>query len=254
MKERYTFAAGRAMKREIITTADGSSTLKVAEIDECYHSVNGALAESMHIFITNGLRYYISKNPEKSAEITILEAGFGTGLNCLLSLLEKQSDPKYTIHYISLEIYPLDKLEAEKLNYPETIKGYNISEREVRELFIKIHSAKWDSSEVIIPGFTLTKLALAIENLSDCQNIKEKYLNSKALNLVYFDAFSPEKQPELWSSSIFNGIGIIMKPGSILTTYSSKGVVKQALRDAGFNVQRIAGPAGKKHIIRAEKL
>ena len=253
MKERYTFVTGTTMKREIIKTADGSSTLRVPEIDECYHSVNGALAESMHIFIENGLKFYTSDNLSLAGIITILEAGFGTGLNCMLSLLETYTIPKKEIHYISLELYPLDLEEVLRLNYPEILTGYTISKSEIEDLFLRIHSAPWNISTKISDGFTLTKLKTGIEELADAEYILKSYLQDNQIDIVYYDAFSPEKQPELWSNSIFKGLYHIMKTGSVLTTYSSKGVVKQALRDAGFYVLRIAGPVGKKHIVRAEK-
>lgn len=253
MKERYTFVTGTTMKREIIKTADGSSTLRVPEIDECYHSVNGALAESMHIFIENGLKYYVSKYHPFAGKLTILEAGFGTGLNCLLTMLESHLIPSKEIHYITFELYPLDLEEVHNLNYPEILTGYNISRIEIEELFLKIHSVPWDISNEIFPGFTLTKLKISIEELADAMEIMKRYSPENQIDVVYYDAFSPDKQPKLWSGSVFKGLNQIMKNGSVLTTYSSKGVVKQALRDAGFNVLRVAGPVGKKHIVRAEK-
>ncbi len=216
------------MKVKLYITKDGSHTLSFPELNEHYHSVNGAISESKHIFIEAGLKQ-ISKK-----QINILEVGFGTGLNLLVTLKENKTLNR-NIYYETLELYPLNIEIVEKLNYPDILDCS-------RELFLKIHQLEWEEIHTI-NNFSLKKIKVDIR----------KYKTSNTFDLVYFDAFAPDKQNDLWSLSVFKNIFSIMNKGGVLVTYSAKGIVKQALRDAGFEVKRLKGPEGKRHIVRAIK-
>lgn len=212
------------------TTDDGSHTLYVPEIDECYHSTHGAIQESEHIFIKNGFQV-ISKN-----EISILEIGFGTGLNAFLTTIEAEKTGK-KVNYTALEYYPILKEIALTLNYPEKITYGN------KDLFTKIHSATWNTWEEITPFFKLKK----IETDFTQYNFKDKF------DVIYFDAFSPEKQPEMWTYELFKKIYLCTENSGVFITYSCKGSVKRALKAAGFTVKKIPGPVGKREILQAIK-
>ena len=231
--------------REIILSADGSSTLKLKDFDECFHSINGALAESMHIFISTGLQFYAGQRDE----ISLFEMGFGTGLNAYLTLLFAKLHPSLKINYITVEKFPLNEFEYKKLNYPDkvaSIPEYSNSIENVTEdfvtLFNKLHELPWGTEQNLLPNFSFTKFQTDLLDLE---------LSSGSVDIIYYDAFSPNTQPELWGSDLFKKLYGWLVPGGILVTYSSKGIVKQALRDAGFLVKRLPGPAGKKHIVRA---
>ena len=212
---------------QIKYTEDGSTTLYVPEIDETYHSVHGAIQESMHIFIDAGL------NECKEQNINVLEIGFGTGLNAFLTLIEAEKSKK-NIVYITLEKYPLSKEITEKLNFPET---FNI---ENKEYFDKIHSCEWNKVQKISSHFSILKIQCDFTQYNDFQEY----------NLVFFDAFSPEKQPEMWTQDLFEKLYKHCKADGILTTYCAKGAVRRAMTAAGFNVERLPGPLGKREILR----
>lgn len=232
------------LKRETIISADGSSTIMLTELNESYHSVNGALAESRHIFIENGLNLIIKRessfNTLNRSNISILEAGFGTGLNCLLTIIEALKNPNIIFHYTAIELYPITEQELSTLNYVSVIGEEYLS------LFSKIHKGPWGETTEILPNFTLCK------QKTDIGELKNPDLGTNP-DVVYFDAFSPNIQPELWRREIFFGIYSIMNPESVLVTYSSRGTVKSALRESGFQVKRVKGPAGKRHITIALK-
>ena len=218
------------MQKELITTEDGSHTLRVAEIDECYHSTHGAVQESAHIFIKDGLRESLLGGER---DLRVLEVGFGTGLNAFLTLLEADN---INVHYTTLELYPLDADEALQLNYPETLNGS-------RGLFEAIHCSSWGEDNDISPRFTLHKINADFTG----------YELSEMYDVIYFDAFSPEKQPEMWAEECFRKIYEHSNDGAVLTTYCAKGVVRRAMQSAGFVVERLAGPPGKREILRARK-
>ena len=216
-------------KIEFRTTNDGSTTLYNGEIDECYHSMFGARNESMHIFIESGLKL-CHKTP-----INVLEVGFGTGLNAFLTALEAEKNGT-PIHYTTLELYPLTPNIYTKLPYAET--------SEERNLFTLLHTCAWEQTIPITPYFSITKLQADLSTI---------HFDS-TFGCVFFDAFSPEKQPELWEESIFAKIYKAMNTGGVLTTYCAKGVVRRTLQHVGFVVERIAGPVGgKREILRARK-
>ena len=220
----------KTLESELQLTADGSHTLFVPDMDEHYHSVNGAKTESMHIFIQAGLRQTSVKAPN------ILEIGFGTGLNAFLTLLESEYLHK-DIHFTSIELYPLPVEIIQKLNYPEVIAPDRAAD------YFSLHSASWNKKCRITDTFTLYKL----------EDDFTSYHFEGGYDVVYFDAFAPDKQPEMWSQKLFDSIYSAMNKGGILTTYCAKGVVRRMLQSAGFNVERLPGPPGKREILRATK-
>ena len=212
-------------------TADGSYTLYVPELDEHYHSVKGALTESQHIFIDMGLKHSSVTSPH------ILEIGLGTGLNCVLTLLEAKESQRH-VHYTGIERYPLNEEIIRKLNYPSIIG------KECEEDYFAIHQAPWEEDVCLSPWFTLHKMEGDFTHYS----FEQKY------DIIYFDAFAPEKQPEMWEQSLFNNLYQVLNEGGILTTYCAKGVVRRMLQTAGFKVERLPGPpGGKREILRATK-
>jgi tRNA U34 5-methylaminomethyl-2-thiouridine-forming methyltransferase MnmC len=212
-------------------TADGSYTLYVPELDEHYHSVKGALTESQHIFIDMGLKHSPVLAPR------ILEIGLGTGLNCFLTYLTSEETGR-EIHYTGIERYPLTEDVVRKLDYPSLIgKGHE-------EDYYAIHQSPWGKDVALSPSFTLHK----IEGDFTQYAFQEKY------DIIYFDAFAPEKQPEMWEQSLFDNLYKVLNDGGILTTYCAKGVVRRMLQAAGFTVERLPGPpGGKREILRATK-
>ncbi len=219
------------MQTELKVTEDGSHTLFVPEIDECYHSTHGAIQESRHIFIEAGLKH--CANPE----ISVLEVGFGTGLNAFLTLLEAEKSGRQ-IHYISLEKYPVEVEKALQLNYPGKLAP------DKRPLFEQMHTAKWNIEIQLTPFFTFRKIVADFT----------EFVFEDQFDVIYFDAFSPEKQPEMWSKELFSTIYVHCNPGAILTTYCAKGIVRRAMQDAGFTVERLPGPPGKREILRSLKI
>jgi tRNA U34 5-methylaminomethyl-2-thiouridine-forming methyltransferase MnmC len=220
------------MKADIIQTGDSSDTIYLEQLDEHYHSTFGAIRESMHVFIQSGFRQC------RPTELKILEIGFGTGLNCYLTLLECLKSGK-TARYYSLEKYPLEREVWEKLNYPA------VAEPVHSEWYQLIHSSPWDIETEIHPRFRLCKLE------ADATGWDFKSL--PGIDLVYYDAFSPAKQPELWEKGIFENLFHAMKNGSIFVTYCARGSVRRNLQSVGFRVERIPGPPGKREMLRAFK-
>lgn len=217
------------MNLQLVVTKDGSHSLFSENFHEHYHSIHGALTESKHVFINAGLK---SLAPYLS--VNILEIGFGTGLNCFLTALE--NDYK-RLEYTSVEAYPVKKEIWEKLNYPEILAN------DQSELFKKIHESEWHKKVQLNSNFSLTKIHSKLGNIELRGNF----------NLVYFDAFSPEKQPGLWTIDIFEKINNLMDFGGILVTYCAKGSVRRAMKEVGFDVIKLPGPPGKREMLRATK-
>jgi tRNA U34 5-methylaminomethyl-2-thiouridine-forming methyltransferase MnmC len=218
------------MERRLKITEDGSHTIYVRGLDEPYHSTHGAFQESMHVFIKQGLLTV------KQPSVRILELGFGTGLNALLTFA--QSIPlKLDIFYHAVEKYPLMEHEYKLLNYEKLV------EHVPKGTLDRIHSCPWGEPVQISDRFTLYKEEADFRSMKLSPNI----------NLAYFDAFSPDKQPELWTPEIMGAIGRVSDTGAILVTYSSKGIVRRALNSCGFDVLKVAGPPGKREMIRAIK-
>lgn len=212
-------------------TEDGSQTIYLPEIDEHYHSIHGAIQESQHIYINQGL-LQVQKN-----EISILEIGFGTGLNAYLTYCNSKN--KALVNYYTLEKFPLTEAEYSQLNYPETLYPEN------RSVFKQMHQAKWDTQVAISADFNLFKLQ------ADLLNFKFEFLPQ--FDLVYYDAFAPVKQPEMWTDSLLEKVSASVKKDGIFVTYCAKGSVRRALNNAGFLMERIPGPVGKKEILMGKK-
>lgn len=219
------------MKRSLSLTEDGSHTLYLSELEEPYHSMHGAIQESSHVFINQGFLQLTKK------KLRILEIGMGTGLNLILSLLES-TNKDIGVHYHAVEKYPLIPSEYSRLNYETILKDLP------EGILKKIHKAPWELIVDLSPAFSLFK------EQSDFRSMNPK----GTFDLVYFDAFSPDKQPKLWSTEVFSRIAGLTKPGAILVTYSSKGIVRRALSDCGFHVTKVAGPPGKREMIRATRI
>ncbi len=200
-------------------------------MNEGYHSTHGALAESMHIFIQAGFRE-IRANP-----VHILEIGFGTGLNAFLTLCEAQNVQKQ-VFYETIEAFPIAKEIYEKLNYPQLI-SHSSSEN-----FQKLHELPWNQWDRIDTDFSFRKWHTKIEEFEFAQN---------QFDIVYFDAFAPQFQPELWSVGVFEEMHKALKPNGILVTYCCKGEVKRDLKSVGFTIEKLPGPKGKREILRAWK-
>lgn len=221
-------------ERLITITEDGSHTVLAQELNEHYHSTHGALQESRHVFIEAGL-HQACRIP---GEINILEIGFGTGLNVLLTLADHAIEG-HTINYTAFEPYPLQAELAAELNYT-AFSGLE----PFQEDFLKMHRQPFGIREVIRESFYLTKEKVKAE---------ASVLTASTYHLVYFDAFSPNIQPELWTEEVFHAMYACLKPGGILVTYCAKGIVKRTLKGVGFRVESLPGPPGKFQMTRALK-
>lgn len=220
------------MNKEFVLTEDGSHTIYLPEIDEHYHSVHGAIQESLHVYINQGLLRTNQK------ELSILEIGFGTGLNAYLTFCYADGQNQ-SVNYYSLEKYPLTESEYSSLNYPQSIFP------EYAEIFRQMHLAKWNIATAISPGFTLQKVQADL--------LTHQFNSVPQFDLVYYDAFAPGKQPEMWSDEILGKVAATVKNNGILVTYCAKGSVRRAFAAAGFGMERIPGPIGKKEILRGKK-
>lgn len=229
------------MRRNLILTKDGSHTVAVPAMAVTYHSVHGAIQESMHVFIREGLLHWLEASIAAGAgspgEIRVFEMGFGTGLNALLTFAAVDKRVAF-VKYTAIELFPLDREQALQLNYCECL-----GRPDLRLFFEKMHGCDWGSSVPIGPGFELRKLE---QNLAG-------YSTDELFDLVYYDAFAPSAQPELWTDEVFKKLYGMLRPGGILVTYCSKGDVKRAMQAVGFDVRKLAGPPGKREMLRAGK-
>ncbi|MFI3297125.1 MAG: tRNA (5-methylaminomethyl-2-thiouridine)(34)-methyltransferase MnmD [bacterium] len=230
-------------------TEDGSDTLYSEMAKQTYHSQHGARTESNYIFINTALEEYYQQHNEVQT-IRILEIGFGTGLNSLLTQ-QFAEEKQIKIEYHTIELYPIEESIYSQLNYAQTPQE--------REVFERIHSAKWikqggkysnlNSGTEISRHFNIYKyeadIIVQLNHFSTNKDI--------LFNVIYFDAFSPDAQPELWSSEVFNNISTISEEGAIITTYCAKGDVRRSIIAAGFTTKKLAGPPGKRHILRGIK-
>jgi tRNA U34 5-methylaminomethyl-2-thiouridine-forming methyltransferase MnmC len=219
--------------REIVVTRDGSHTVAIPEKRVMYHSVHGAMQESVHVFIEAGLRY-VAGRAEQPDSIRIFEMGFGTGLNAFLTAIEA-AEKNISIHYTTVEAFPLTTDEAAVLNYAETL-GH-------AALFRQLHACSWNEEARLSDFFTITKHQTELMDFS----------TSQRFNLIYYDAFAPSAQPELWTKEVFEKLYNLLEPGSVLVTYCSKGDVRRAMLKAGFAATRLAGPPGKREMLRGIK-
>ena len=220
------------MSIKIITTEDGSHSLFDEELNETYHSTRGALGESTHVFIKEGLNFWHAKN--SSEEIKILEVGLGTGLNAFLSAVWAEEKTK-RIHFTSLEPHPIEASIYNKLNY--------FKSDEEQDLLLKIHQSDW---EVVVPMSPVFDLHKTVQSL-------ESYKSFIHFDLIFFDAFAPSKQPEVWSLENIQKCFDHLAPAGILTTYCAQGQFKRNLKQAGFTVETLQGAMGKKEMVRGLK-
>jgi tRNA U34 5-methylaminomethyl-2-thiouridine-forming methyltransferase MnmC len=219
------------VKREIIKTLDGSTTIHLQEWDECYHSKHGAIQEATHVFIKNGLELF-GNNP-----VRIMEIGFGTGLNAFITFLEGVRKQQ-TINYVGVEAYPVEAKEVLEMNYVSELEADAF-----KDVFAKMHEAEWDEEINISADFSLTKRKQFFDEINDLE----------IFDLIYFDAFGYRVQPELWSTEIFQKMYNSLKPNGVLVTYAARGVVKRSMIAVGFTVEKLAGPLGKREMFRAFK-
>ncbi|MHC0441437.1 tRNA (5-methylaminomethyl-2-thiouridine)(34)-methyltransferase MnmD [Flavobacterium sp. 3-210] len=219
------------MKREIIKTLDGSTTIHLEEWNESYHSKHGAIQEAKHVFIKNGLSLFEDK------PVTILEIGFGTGLNAFITFLESE-DKQQTIDYVGVEAYPVNAEEVLAMNYVAELQAL-----EFDNIFEKMHKSEWNQKTELSDKFLLTKRKQFFDEINDFE----------IFDLIYFDAFGYRVQPELWSTEIFQKMYNSLKPNGVLVTYAARGVVKRSMISVGFRVEKLAGPPGKREMFRAFK-
>lgn len=219
------------MKREIIQTLDGSTTIHLQEWDECYHSKHGAIQEAQHVFIKNGLSLF------ENQSVCILEIGFGTGLNAFITFLESKKMHQ-SIDYVGVEGYPVSADEVLSMNYVTELNAENES-----SIFERMHESDWGEKIVLRDDFYLTKRKQFFDEIDDL----EKF------DLIYFDAFGYRVQPELWSTAIFKKMYDALKPNGKLVTYAARGVVKRSMVEVGFTVEKLQGPPGKREMFRASK-
>jgi tRNA U34 5-methylaminomethyl-2-thiouridine-forming methyltransferase MnmC len=220
------------VKREVIQTLDGSTTIHLEEWDECYHSKHGAIQEAKHVFIQNGFSLFEDK------PISILEIGFGTGLNAFITFLES-NEKKQSINYVGVEAYPVAANEVLMMNYVAELGADSY-----KDVFKKMHESNWDEIIELTDAFTLTKRKQFFQEIDDIETF----------DLIYFDAFGYRVQPELWSTEIFKRMYDALKPNGVLVTYAARGVVKRSMIEVGFSVEKLAGPPGKREMFRARKV
>lgn len=223
------------MKRKIITTSDGSKTIQIEEWNEQYHSIHGAIQEANHVFIKHGLLFFAQQIPQ-SQSISILEIGFGTGLNAYLTLIEAEKI-KRKIIYLGIEAYPVKNEEISQLNYIDLISKAH------RKEFELMHKTPWESTHEINFNFQLEKQKKFFKDI----------LANNEFDIIYFDAFGTRVQPELWTEAIFQIMYKALKEQGVLVTYSAKGSVRRAMQAVGFEVERLPGPPGKREMLRALK-
>ncbi|MEO7978461.1 tRNA (5-methylaminomethyl-2-thiouridine)(34)-methyltransferase MnmD [Flavobacterium sp.] len=219
------------MKRQIIKTLDGSTTIHLEDWNESYHSKHGAIQEAKHVFIKNGLTLFENKS------ISILEIGFGTGLNAFITFLEGNKK-KQKINYIGVEAYPIGTNELLEMNYVQELKAVDFT-----NVFVLMHECNWNHKIEITSDFSLTKRKQFFNEIDD----------QESFDLIYFDAFGYRVQPELWSTEIFQKMYNSLKPNGVLVTYAARGVVKRSMISVGFTVEKLSGPPGKREMFRATK-
>jgi tRNA U34 5-methylaminomethyl-2-thiouridine-forming methyltransferase MnmC len=222
------------MKREIIITKDGSPTIYLPDLNEHYHSIHGAIQEAKHVFILNGLNEFIHKE-----KIAILEIGFGSGLNALLAAISCIEKEKGTIDYTGIEAFPLSDLEQSKMNYAKLLSFH--SSIEIKK---KINQSPWNENQVIHSKFHLTKINSKIEEFD---------LTSDYFDIVFYDAFGPRAQANMWTIKLFTKLFNALKENGLFVTYCAKGQVKRDLKAVGFSIESRPGPPGKREMTLAWK-
>ncbi|WP_026714079.1 tRNA (5-methylaminomethyl-2-thiouridine)(34)-methyltransferase MnmD [Flavobacterium daejeonense] len=219
------------MKREVIKTQDGSTTIHLEEWNESYHSKHGAIQEAKHVFIKNGLALFAGQ------KVAILEIGFGTGLNAFISFLEAQK-MNQSVDYVGVEAYPVAAKEILEMNYVVELEA-----EEQQQVFEKMHESNWNEKVKLSDNFTIVKRQQFFQDIDDVAQF----------DLIYFDAFGYRVQPELWSTLIFKKMYDALKGNGVLVTYAARGVVKRSMIEVGFKVEKLEGPPGKREMFRAFK-
>jgi len=221
------------MSLKVIKTSDGSDSILNVDLNETYHSVHGAIQESEHVFINAGLQHFLAKNSLQ--EFNILEIGFGTGLNAALTGLALGRTSSH-VSYTSLEAFPLKEDIWRTLNHGSKLQA--------AEFFKKLHEAPWETPSKLSPSFTLLKKEITLQ---------QAVLPANGYHLIYFDAFAPSKQPEMWTFEMLKKITFSLHPTGIFVTYCAKGQLKRDLKQLGLNVETLPGPPGKMEMVRAIK-
>ena len=219
------------MKREIIITDDGSTTIRIPDWDENYHSTHGAIQEAKHVFIKNGLDLFQSQD-----SISILEIGFGTGLNAFITFLETINKEK--VNYVGVEAYPISQEEIAQMNYVSELEA-----EKYQEVFDMMHFCDWENQQTITENFLLTKRKQFFQDIED----------KNQFDLIYFDAFGFPLQPELWSEVIFKKMYDALLPKGTLVTYACRSSIKNAMLSVGFSIEKLPGAPGKREMLRATK-
>jgi tRNA U34 5-methylaminomethyl-2-thiouridine-forming methyltransferase MnmC len=219
------------MRREIITTSDGSTTIHLPDWDENYHSKHGAIQEAKHVFIENGLSLF------KDKSVAILEIGFGTGLNAFITFLESKK-LNIAADYVGVEAYPVSATEILSMNYVNELNA-----KAENQIFEQMHTSNWEEKTILSDTFCLTKRKQFFAEIDDVAQF----------DLIYFDAFGYRVQPELWSTEIFQKMYNALKSNGVLVTYAARGVVKRSMMEVGFTVEKLPGPPGKREMFRATK-
>ncbi|UJH66776.1 tRNA (5-methylaminomethyl-2-thiouridine)(34)-methyltransferase MnmD [Allomuricauda sp. SCSIO 65647] len=219
------------MKRKIVQTGDGSKTIQITEWNERYHSIHGAVQEAYHVFIKHGFEHVAKQRVE------ILEMGFGTGLNALITFLEAQKNDR-EVNYCGVEAFPITMKESIELNYCDVLDASKFE-----KVFEQMHLSPWGTKTAVTPNFTLEKRKQDFFDVDD----------RETFDLVYFDAFGARVQPELWTERLFEKMFQALRTQGVLVTYSAKGSVRRAMQNVGFLVERLPGPPGKREMLRATK-
>lgn len=220
------------MKREVIETADGSKTIYIAEMDENYHSGHGALQEAVHVFIQNGLRQF-----KDQAEVKVFEMGFGSGLNALLTMVEAENNFQ-KIHYVGIEAFPVEMELIEQIGYEKLV------DEKFEESFLEMHTSSWNRIHSITNSFSFEKIHSRIEDYD---------VRESSTDLIYFDAFGPRAQKEMWELNVLDKMYRMLKTGGVLVTYCANGQFKRNLKSLGFIVESLPGPPGKREMTKATK-
>ena len=226
------------MQRKIFITADGSHSVEIPQMNVSYHSRHGAIQESLHVFINAGLIPFF--NADIPATTKIFEMGFGTGLNALLTLIEAEKNNR-KIYYETVEACPLEVSYIEALNYCG-----QLNRNDLQLFFKKMHGCSWNDAHEITPYFTIKKINQSFIDIS-IQSTNQPF------NLIYYDAFAPIAQPELWTKEIFEKLFTMLLAEGVLVTYCSKSEVRRAMQHAGFIVEKLKGPPGKREMVKCTK-
>jgi tRNA U34 5-methylaminomethyl-2-thiouridine-forming methyltransferase MnmC len=224
------------MQRNLIVTKDGSHSIEIPELQVSYHSVHGAIQESLHVFIQAGLQYWCNQH-SSIPSCTVFEMGFGTGLNALLTVIEAGPLHK-KILYHAVEAFPLEAAITQQLNYCNALQRPDCI-----PVFNALHESEWNKPVAITDCFTLNKAHTLLAN----------FTTSEPVDIIYYDAFAPAAQPELWTEAVFQQLFSLLAPEGILVTYCSKGDVRRAMLAAGFTIEKIPGATGKREMIRATR-